>query len=158
MPSFKWLFRLAIVLSFAWIAFSQYQPTIAPSDGTPGAPETALNSALTKLKSLQTTLHEKAAANIITELRNRGIPIDANASSANLESLSTLAKTAVANARSQLVTKLGQSSDPNVQSLLTQISQLDEQQVVSQLQAKVQRLIQETGSPNSGPPRPANQE
>jgi hypothetical protein len=148
MPSFKWLFRLAVVLSFAWIAYSDPQPTNAPG-GAAGSPATAINAALSKLANLKTTLREEAAASIIGELRKRGIPIDSNGSSISLASLSDIAKSALAGADGQSTTNVNPSSGTNLQSLVAQVSQLDEQQVVSQLQTGFKRLVQETGSPNA---------
>jgi hypothetical protein len=145
MPSFKWMFRLAVVFSFAWIAYGNPQPTDTPG-GAAGSPVTAINSALTKLA---TTLREKAATGITAELRNRGIPIESNGSSTSLASLTDIAKSALSGADRQPATNVGQNSGTNLQSLIARVSQLDEQQVVSQLQSGVQRLIQETGSPNT---------
>lgn len=131
MPSFKWMFRLAILLSFAWIAYGKPQPTDANGAGTQGGPLVAINSALTKLSQLTTALGGGSST-----------------TSPSLSAITENAKTALADARRQFATTLDQSGNVNVDSLLTKVSQLDQQQVVSQLKSRVQQIIQQTGSPN----------
>jgi hypothetical protein len=120
MPSFKWMFRLAILLSFAWIAFGQSPPSDRNGSGATG-PSAAINAALSKVAGLrdQVTQHIAAVAH------SRGLSIGGG------------------------TTNLGQNGGGNVQSMLTNLTQVDAQQIVSQLQSGVQRLIQETGSPNA---------
>ena len=144
MRSLKWLLRLPVILSLAWIAFSNSQ-----SDTPGGAPSpiAQINVALAKLVNLQTTLRETGGVNILSELRNRGISIPSDGSSTSLASLSDIARSALSG------TKVDQNSGPNLQSLLAQASQLDEQQVVSQLQTGFQRIVQETGASNVAPDR-----
>lgn len=131
MPSFKWMFRLAILLSFAWIAYGKPQPTDSTSAGTQGGPLAAINSTLTKLSQLATALGGGSSA-----------------TSPSLSAITENAKTALADARRQFSTTLDQNGNVNVESLLTKVSQLDQQQVVSQLKSRLQQIIQQTGSPN----------
>ena len=131
MPSFKWMFRLAILLSFAWIAYGKPQPTDSTSAGTQGGPLAAINSTLTKLSQLATALGGGSSA-----------------TSPSLSAITENAKTALADSRRQFSTTLDQNSNVNVESLLTKFSQLDQQQVVSQLKSRLQQIIQQTGSPN----------
>jgi hypothetical protein len=149
MPSFKWMFRLAILLSFAWIAFGQ-----SPSDrnGAGGAgPPTVIDAALAQVTRHVAAFRNQAAQHIASELRNRGFAIGDNASpvsSATISELKEKAKSAILDAQRQLTGNLEQNSGTSGQPLITNLSQLDEQQIVSQLQSGVQRLIQQTGSPN----------
>jgi hypothetical protein len=131
MPSFKWMFRLAILLSFAWIAYGQPQPSNSSGTSTQGGPLNTINSALTKLSQLATALGDGSSTN-----------------SPSLSAITENAKSALADARRQFATTLDQNGNVNVESLLTKVSQLDQQQVVSQLQSKVRQIIQQTGSPN----------
>jgi hypothetical protein len=147
MPSFKWMFRLAILLSFAWIAFGQSQPS-----NPDGAPPTAIDAALAKVTRAVNGLRDKAIQSIASELRSRGFAIGDNASpidSASISEFKEKAASVIRDAQRQLTTNVGQSNSPDVQSMFTNLSQLDEQQIVAQLQGRVQRLIQQTGSPNA---------
>lgn len=132
MPSFKWMFRLAILLSFAWIAYGQPQPADPTGASTQGGPVTAINSTLSRLSQMLNTLGNRAST---------GSP--------SFSGITENAKSAIADVRRQLATTLDQNGNVNVESLLTKVSQLDEQQIVSQLRSGVQRMIQQTGSPNS---------
>jgi hypothetical protein len=149
MPSFKWMFRLAILLSFAWIAFGQ-SPSDRNGSGAAGPP-TAIDAVLSKVTRQVTAFRDQAAQQIASELRNRGFAIGDNASpvsSATISEFKEKAASAIRDAQRQLTTNLGQNGDGNLQSMLTNLSQLDDPQIVSQLQSGVQRLIQQTGSPN----------
>ena len=151
MRSLKWLLRLPVILSLAWIAFSNSESADTP--GGASSPITQINVALSKLANLQTTLREKGGASILSELRNRGISIPSDGSSTSLGSLSDIAKSVLSSTDRQSATGVGQNSSPNLQSLIAQASQLDEQQVVSQLKTGFQRIVQDTGSSNAEPER-----
>jgi hypothetical protein len=158
MPSFKWLFRLGILLSFAWIAFGQSQPSEVAGTGTPGTAKDAIDSVVTKLSGSLATLRDKAAPQIVAELRKRGIPVSEDGPPINLSTLSALAQSAISGADGQSTTNLQQNGSATLQSLLNKVSQMDGQQVISQLQSKAQRLIQETGSPTAQRERGTDQD
>jgi len=146
MRTFKWLFRFAILLSFAWIAFGQ-PPTPNPN----GVPPTAIDAALAKVVRHVNAFREQASQRLAVELRNRGIAIGGNDSPLNSAALSELqnkATSAVREVRHQIANNVGQNGEVNVQALLNKASQLDDQQFVSQLQAGVARIIQQSGSPS----------
>ena len=145
MPSFKWIFRAGVVLSFAWIAFSESPPT--GDAGAASSPLTTINTALANLR-------EKAMASITAELRSRGIPVDSDGPPLNFATLSAIAQSAVSGTSGQPPSSVGQTT--TLQSLVKQVSQLDGQQVAAELQSKLQRLIQETGSPKTDSDRAGN--
>jgi hypothetical protein len=147
MPSFKWIFRLGIVLSFAWIAFNESPSTGA--GGSASSPLTTINSALANLR-------EKAMASITAQLRSRGIPVDSDGPPLNFATLSAIAQSAVSGTNGQSPSNAGQTN--NLQSLVQQVSQLDGQQVAAELQSKFQRLVQETGAPKTEPRRSGEQD
>ena len=149
MSSIKSFFSLAILLACGWLAISQQQPS--KLTGPDGTPRNASDSILSNLTRMITAFSDDAAPRIASELRGRGLSIGDNPSSMSPTSLSAIAEnatSAIRDARRQFTTKLGQNNDANLLSTLTNMSQLDERQIVSQLQSKVQRLIQQTGSPN----------
>ena len=93
-------------------------------------------------------------ASITAELRSRGIPVDSDGPPLNFATLSAIAQSAVSGTSGQPPSSAGQTT--TLQSLVKQVSQLDGQQVAAELQSKLQRLIQETGSPKTDSDRAGN--